>query len=59
MIEHFTRRGDTYWELTETAGLDSQLVLSSLGCQIPLSEIYSKVVFSPKEGDVANGNVES
>lgn len=58
-IEHFTRRGDTYWELTETAGLDSQLVLSSLGCQIPLTEIYSKVDFSPKEGDVANGNVES
>ena len=59
LIEHFTRRGDTYWELTETAGLDSQLVLSSLGCQIPLSEMYSKVVFSPKEDDVANGNVES
>lgn len=59
LIEHFTRRGDTYWELTETAGLDSQLVLSSLGCQIPLTESYSKVVFSPKEGDVANGNVES
>ncbi len=59
LIEHFTRRGDTYWELTETAGLDSQLVLSSLGCQIPLAEIYSKVVFSPKDDDVANGNVES
>ena len=59
LIEHFTRRGDTYWELTETAGLDSQLVLSSLGCQIPLAEVYSKVDFSPKEGDVANGNVES
>ena len=58
-IEQFTRRGDTYWELTETAGLDAQLVLSSLGLQIPLSEIYSKVVFSSKESDVANGNVES
>lgn len=58
-IEHFARRGDTYWELTETAGLDSQLVLSSLGCQIPLAEVYSKVDFSPNEGDVANGNVES
>ena len=58
-IEHFTRRGDTYWELTETAGLDAQLVLTSLGLQIPLAEIYSKVVFSPKDGDVANGNVES
>ncbi len=59
LIEHFTRRGDTYWELTETAGLDSQLVLSSLGCQIPLAEVYSKVDFSPKDDDVANGNVES
>ena len=59
LIEHFTRRGDTYWELTETAGLESQLVLSSLGCQIPLAEIYSKVAFDPKEDDVANGNVES
>ncbi len=58
-IEHFSRRGDTYWKLTETAGLDSQLDLSSLGCQIPLAESYSKVVFSPKEDGLANGNVES
>ena len=59
LIEQFTRRGDANWELSETAGDDAQLVLSSLGCQIPLAEIYSKIIFPPKDGDVANGNVES
>ena len=59
LIEQFTRRGDTNWELSETAGLDSQLVLSSLGCQIPLAEIYSKVEFPPPAEVPANGNVES
>lgn len=58
-IEHFTRRGDTYWELTETSGLDSQLVLSSIGCEIPLAEIYSKIEFPPPTELPAIGQVES
>ena len=31
LIEHFVRRGDTYWELSEVRGLEQKLSLSSVG----------------------------
>ncbi len=45
LVEQCVRRDNNRWELSETAGLDATLTLSSLGCDIPLAEIFDKVVF--------------
>ena len=47
LIEQFTRRDNNHWDLSETVGLETTLRLSSIGCDIPLAEIYEKVVFPP------------
>ena len=43
-IEHFVRDCDR-WVLTEIDSLNRALDLPSLGCELPLSEIYLKVQF--------------
>ena len=42
LIEKFTRQGEQ-WVLTEYAGLEAVLDLTSVDCRIPLAEIYDKV----------------
>ena len=44
-IEHFVRDDNGKWALTEIAGTERSLSLDSIGCQIPLSEVYRKVSF--------------
>ena len=46
-IEHYTRQENGQWVLTELAGLDAALRLPSIGCELPLSAIYERVVFAP------------
>ncbi len=49
LVEHYVRQGSDQWLLTEQRGLEDTLVLPSIGCQIPLAEIYLKVRFAPTE----------
>ncbi|HLQ43214.1 MAG TPA: Uma2 family endonuclease, partial [Planctomycetaceae bacterium] len=42
LVEQFVRRDNNHWDLSETAGLETTLRLSSIGCDIPLAEIYDK-----------------
>ena len=51
LIEHYVRQGRDEWLLTEQSSLEEILVLPSIQCQLPLSEIYLKVRFAPEEGD--------
>lgn len=44
-IEHFVRDDNGKWALTEITGTEKSLSLDSIGCQIPLSEVYRKVSF--------------
>ncbi len=44
-VERYTRRGDD-WILTEFTSLDDVLRLASIDCEVPLREIYDKVIFS-------------
>src|SRR5437588_7121282 len=39
-IEHHHRQSDDTWIATEVNGLDEVLVLSSIDCRIPLTEVY-------------------
>ena len=39
-IEHYHRQPDGTWTSAEVTGLDDELVLSSIDCRVPLSEVY-------------------
>ena len=41
LVERYTRRGED-WMLTEFSNLDSVLRLDSIGCDVPLRQIYAK-----------------
>ncbi|MBL8207366.1 MAG: Uma2 family endonuclease [Blastocatellia bacterium] len=49
LIEHFIRQADGDWLSRTLQGLDARLTIASLGCKIPLSEIYRLVSFPPEE----------
>jgi Uma2 family endonuclease len=48
LVERFTRQGDQ-WLRTEFRDLDEMLVLESIGCAIPLREIYAGVKLTRQE----------
>ena len=41
-VEHYSRQPDGTWRFAEISGLDSELLLSSIDCRIPLAEIYAR-----------------
>jgi len=47
VLEHYTRQADDQWVLTEIRELEGVLRLPSIGCDLPLSEIYERVEFAP------------
>ena len=48
-IEHFVRQTGGQWLLTATKGLEAVVRIDSIGCVLPLSEIYDKVEFSSED----------
>ena len=44
LVERFVRHGE-FWQLLVVSGLDAALELTSVGCTIPLREIYENVEF--------------
>ena len=44
-VEHFVRQADGAWSFRAYEQSDERLVLASVECEIPLAEIYDKVVF--------------
>jgi Uma2 family endonuclease len=47
-VEHFVRHGDL-WPATLTTDLDAVVELRSVGCSIPMREIYRRTGFVPGE----------
>lgn len=45
-VEQFQKDDAGRWLLTETVGLDRELQLASVGCDVRLAEIYERVEFS-------------
>lgn len=43
-VEHYVREGD-HWRYTDRRDLESVLELASIGCRVPLREIYDRVEF--------------
>jgi Uma2 family endonuclease len=46
-IERFLRQGDVGWLMTHATGLEGALRFQSVGCELPITEIYEGVVFGP------------
>ena len=46
-IEHYVRQADGTWILSDVEGLSGVLHLASIGCELPLAEIYYQVEFAP------------
>lgn len=46
-VERYTRR-EGEWAFSELDTLDGMLRLESIGCEIPLREVYAKVTFPPE-----------
>ncbi len=46
LVEHYARQDNDHWLLAVLRGPDAVLRLSSIGCGLPLSEIYARVIFS-------------
>jgi Uma2 family endonuclease len=44
LVERFVRHGE-FWTLSAIGGLDAEVELTSVGCTIPLREIYENVEF--------------
>lgn len=44
-IEQYVRQEGGSWLLTATPGLDSRMILASVGCELALAEVYDKVQF--------------
>lgn len=47
-IEMLTRTSEGQWEVSVASGIDAVMKLSALGLEIPLREIYDRVVFPPR-----------
>jgi Uma2 family endonuclease len=45
-VEHYARNSDDKWVLTELRGLEAILRLPSIGCELPLAEVYERVEFA-------------
>ena len=48
-VEHFARQPAEKWLLSVYSGLDAIATLPSIGCELPLVEVYDKVEF-PRAG---------
>lgn len=46
LIEHFQRQSNGQWLMTEVAGLESELHITSIDCRLKLAEIYDRVDFN-------------
>jgi Uma2 family endonuclease len=57
LIDHYHRQDDGTWALHTLEGLDASLHLASIGCTVPLADVYDRLVFPPSvaEGQERDG----
>ena len=51
-IERHVRQADGSWYLTEVRGIEQLLTLDTIGCRLPLPEIYRGVEFGTEPAGV-------
>ncbi len=45
-IEHFQRKSDDTWEMSEAFGLESSIIIDSIHCALKLVDVYDRVRFA-------------
>jgi Uma2 family endonuclease len=55
-VEHYARRPEGKWELTEAIGLEATLSLPAIGCELRLADVYADVVFPAADGSTESGH---
>ncbi|MGL4514815.1 MAG: Uma2 family endonuclease [Lacipirellulaceae bacterium] len=53
LVERFVRQPDGSWNLTEAAGLEARIELTTIGAALPLAKVYAKVEFDTPESTTA------
>lgn len=48
-VEKYLRQPNGQWLYSRTDGLEGEIGLASLGCCLPLSEVYARVTFAPDQ----------
>ncbi len=51
LIEHFERQASGQWLMTEIAGLDNELHISSINCRLRLADIYDRINFDDQNSE--------
>jgi len=51
VIDHYHRAEDGLWMLQTLEDLEARLALETIGCTVPLAEVYERIVFPQVEGD--------
>ncbi len=49
-IEHFQRQADGSWRYSTTQGLEAAIDIATIGCVLPLAEVYERVTFPEHPG---------
>lgn len=54
LVEHFGKQQDGSWSLTEVRGISGILHLPSIACELPLIEVYNRVVFPVSDKEASS-----
>jgi Uma2 family endonuclease len=46
LLDHYHRQDDGTWALRTLEGLEDSLHLGTIGCTVPLIEVYERIVFA-------------
>jgi Uma2 family endonuclease len=57
LIEHYLRLPDQTWLLSDTHDLSDVAHVETIGCDLPLSDIYAKVEFPPEDETEGAGGI--
>lgn len=49
-IEHFQRQADGSWRYSSVQGLEAEMNIATIGCVLPLAEVYERVAFPELRG---------
>ena len=52
LIDHYHRQEDGTWALRALEGLEAHLHRETIGCRVPLADVYERLVFPQAEGDL-------
>jgi Uma2 family endonuclease len=47
VVEHFQRKRGEAWRYAMIQGSDAEVYLSSIGCRLPLAQVFANVEFPP------------